>query len=91
MLNNHNIFVEDPTQTHTGSMIIASVSMTPLSHDELILWAMFWGVGTPSGSYIPSFRFFAGFPEFYLMFGCGSLCLLPKEASLMNTGVGTDL
>lgn len=78
-LHNLNIYAEDLRQTHTGSLIVSSVSMNfyehclvdfvgflvvPMTHPTLLILPL----PLPQDS------------ELQLMFGCGSLNLFPSVA-----------
>lgn len=68
-------------QAHAGSVIAASVSKSPCGpYLADISGPCSPGVPKPSGSYNSSPTSSAGFPEFYLIFGCGSAQLLPSAS-----------
>lgn len=77
-LNDHNVYAEDLTETHTGSVIAIPVSVSPMSpawYCKLCSSGFLY----PSDSCHPSFLSSTGFPQF-LLFCCGSLHLFPVVA-----------
>lgn len=68
-LDNCNLCAEAQGQSHAGSLVVHSVSISSYEPRLVDFVAFLRGVLDPSGSYNPSS---ARFPELHLMFGSGS-------------------
>ena len=63
-VTHYNIYEEGLGQSHAGSLVVGSVSVSP--YESWLVDSVgffFFGVLDPSGSYNPSFPSSAGFPE----------------------------
>ena len=98
---NHNVYAKVLPQTHTGSMIFTSFSVS--SYESCVVNFIGCVLTVSLSPLVPNILlsphslyilFINTFSEFLLMFGCGSLCCshqLLNEESLMLIEVDTNL